>query len=92
MCKMMFAIAVVLTISTTNGALAQSSTIWTPGQPRTFVDPYPGGGGYIVTTPGQPRTFIDRNPQRRLHGLHAWPASDIIDPSPLNTRQTPYGN
>jgi len=89
---MMFAIAVVLTISTTNGALAQSSTIWTPGQPRTFVDPYPGGGGYIVTTPGQPRTFIDRNPNGGYTVFTPGQPRTFIDPSPLNTRQTPYGN
>ena len=45
--------------TTSHTALAQGTTIWTPGQPRTFVQPN-GYGDATVFTPGQPRTFIDR--------------------------------
>jgi hypothetical protein len=41
-----------------NAAMAQQGyTVFTPGQPRTFVSPNIGGG-YTVFTPGQPRSFI----------------------------------
>jgi hypothetical protein len=35
-------------------------TIFTPGQPLTFVNPN-AGGGYVVTTPGRPTTYVDPN-------------------------------
>jgi hypothetical protein len=55
----MVAVIFAWAIATSHTALAQGTTIWTPGQPRTFVEPN-GYGGATVFTPGQPRTFIDR--------------------------------
>jgi hypothetical protein len=43
-----------------SAAHAQMTTIITPGQMPTFVNPTPNGG-YTVITPGQWPTFIYRN-------------------------------
>jgi len=43
-----------------SAAHAQMTTIITPGQMPTFVNPTPNGG-YTVITPGQLPTFIYRN-------------------------------
>jgi hypothetical protein len=49
-------------IGVSSAAYAQQGyTIFTPGQPRTFVEPN-GLGGATVFTPGQPRTFVDPTP------------------------------
>jgi hypothetical protein len=47
----------VLALLSSTAIAQQSYTVFTPGQPRTFVNPNIGGG-YTVFTPGQPRTFI----------------------------------
>jgi hypothetical protein len=44
------------------GAPNGPTTIFTPGQPPTFYNPNPNGGGGAFTTPGQPQTFYNPNP------------------------------
>jgi hypothetical protein len=61
--RSLMSIAIVLIAMSTSGvAIAQNYIVTTPGQPSTFVNRNPIGGGYTITTPGQSTTFVNPNP------------------------------
>jgi hypothetical protein len=54
----------IAAVAAASGAVAQTDyyTAQPPGQPPVYVDPTPGGGGYIVNTPGRPPTYVNPGP------------------------------
>ena len=70
-----------------SAAMAQGYTIFTPGQPRTFVDPN-GNGGYTVFTPGQPRTFVDPDGAGGYRVFTPGQPRTFINPSPDSRRDS----
>jgi hypothetical protein len=69
-----------------SAAMAQQGyTIFTPGQPRTFVNPN-GNGGYTVFTPGRPRTFVDPDGAGGYRVFTPGHPRTFINPSPDSRR------
>lgn len=67
------------------GAPNGPATIFTPGQPPTFYNPNPYGGGGTVTTPGQPSTFVNPSPGGGYTVTTPGQPTTFINPNP------PYG-
>jgi len=71
-----------------HGAFAQNYTITTPGQPSTFVNRNPIGGGYTVTSPGQPTTFVNPNPIGGGYTVTTpGQPTTFINPSPFSSQR-----
>ena len=62
--------------------MAQGYTVFTPGQPRTFIHEN-SNGGYTVFTPGQDRTFVSPP--------HSDGSRTVFTPGQPRTFISPYG-
>ena len=60
--SLIWIVSALMVVAISAESLAQNYVVTTPGQPSTFVNRNPVGGGYTVTTPGQPSTFVNPNP------------------------------
>jgi hypothetical protein len=69
-----------------SAATAQTYTIFTPGQPKTFVYGN-GNGGATVFTPGQPKTFVSPNSNGGYTVFTPGQPRTFVNPSHLG-----YGN